>query len=50
MRDQYCAIKCTQKYVVATSVISSPLWALGMFRKWYKLEICVPGARFRHHL
>jgi hypothetical protein len=30
---QYCMIKRTQKYVVATSVISSALWALGMFRK-----------------
>ena len=50
MSDQYCAIKRTQKYVVATLVISFPLWALGMFRKGNKLEICVPGARFRHRL
>ena len=28
---QYCIIKRTQKYVVATSIISSALWALGMF-------------------
>jgi hypothetical protein len=46
MNAQYCEIKRTQKCVVATSVILSRCWALGMFRKWKKLEICAPGARF----